>query len=184
MDLFSYLPIIIAIRNDDFSHIHTPNTIVSNDKHDIHLRVLKKLADLPYPVAAVFENEIYITRHLANLSNNDMKNFLLTNPTWDILVVEAYTEAPSTPVEGYTLIEKVNDNIFRSDKVYIVSSRMMQKAKNNNLTDLQIYKYTSPFIENVESHPKTNKYTVSRVVGITLLDTAEVKYKWAEFHIN
>lgn len=184
MDLFSYLPIVVAIRTDDFSHLHTTKTITETDPLNIHIKLLSKLHDDNFSAAAIFENEIYVTRQLHDISNNDMKTFLLTNTDWDMLIVSDYPETTSTPIEGLTLVAKAQDTTFRHDKVYLASSRMMLKAKNNDLTNLQIYKYTSPFIEHVNYVGKSNNYTVCRVTGINLLDTSDVKYKWIEMNIK
>jgi len=188
MDLFTYIPIVIAIRQDEFTPLVPSNSITAVNKIDVHKRVLAKLYDENYAAASIFENELFVTRPLNDINNNELKTFMLSNNDWDIIVVSNFDEVSSTLIPWISLVEKANTNEFPYEKVYIASSRMMLKAKQNDLSNIQVYKYTSPFfdvvklpIRKIKNHE--HKYTISKVQNINVLDTSEVKYTWSLYHV-
>lgn len=184
MDIFTYIPIIIGIRNDDFSPLITPKTIRENNKHTLHKRLLISLHNFhSYPCALIFENELYLTRNLADINNNEIKQFITTNTDWDVLVLSEINE-PHTDVDGYDIVKKITNNTTLFDShVYLVSARFMQKVKNNTLSDIQTYMYSLPFLSNVTSNCTSNKYTIGRITDISILRRQELKYRWSEFGI-
>lgn len=188
MDIFKYISIIIGIRNDDFTPLLTPRTVYENDRINLHKRVLKKLHNMSMQCALIFENEIYLKRSLADINNNEIKTFVQTNSDWDILIIsELKTPIQLTDVDGYNLIKQItqqNDFANFYPNIYIVSSNFMTKVVNNQPTDnINIYVYTTPFLENLHTNCKKKKYTVGAVTNISILQTVEVKYIWRELVI-
>lgn len=182
MDIFNYIPFVVAIRNEDFTPILTLKTVTDTDKINIHKRLLCTLAVLGAPCALVFENEIYLTRSLVDLMHNEIKTFVTTNMSWDIIILSEYHGFSTENVSGYNFIEKIKDTTtFPHEQIYIASSRFMQKVQSNQLmTDIQVYTYNSPFVANLKTQCKSNKYSIGRITNITTLGDTEIKYKWNE----
>jgi hypothetical protein len=179
---FPYLPILIGIRNDKFTHLITPRTITETSLQNVHLRVLKRLADLPYSCSLIFENELFLLRPLRNIYDNEIEDFVTGDETWDVLIVSPFNESTLQDVPNHTLIKKVTDTSrFYYDNIYIASSRFMQKVKSNNLSNIQTYVYSDPFLENMTGPSLNNKYSIGYVVNIELLGVDELRYKWKEF---
>lgn len=181
-NIFTYVPIILGIINDVHSHFKTRNTITDNNIKNIHTRLLSKLYDNNIPCALIYENELSLTRNIADVNNNEIKNFVSTNVDWDILYIGNISE-PSTAIDGYSFIEKLSTTQYDNHVVYLASSRLMEKAKNNNLTTLNVYKYNSPFITNLILPVQSNRYTIGRVNHIFKLQANTIKYSWVEYPI-
>lgn len=182
-NIFTYVPIMTGIINDLFSHFKTKNTITDTNIKNIHKRLLSKLYDNNVPCALIFENELSLTRNIADVNNNEIKNFVSTNTDWDILYVSTVNES-SIPIDGFTLIQKLNNTAtYDNNAVYLASARFMAKCKNNDLTVLNVYKYTKPFITNLIIPVSSNKYTIGKVNHIFKLQESTLKYSWAEYPI-
>ena len=183
MDIFSYLPVIVGVRAKDFTPVLATPT-VSNDLESIHKQLLIKLHSQGYPCALVFQNELYLMRNLLDINNNEIKTFLTSTPDWDILIVSPFT-AQSFLVPGFEYIEKVdNTSDFFYSEIYIASEKFMEKIKTNNITNIQTYVYTRPFLQDVDSKSSSHTYTVGRITDIIYLRAQEIKYKWNEYAIN
>ena len=185
MEIFSYLPVLVGIRNSDFTPIVAKGTVNSHNKEDIHKRLLIKLSNMGYPAAMVFENELFLLRDLGNITNNEIKTLLTTNNTWDIIILSPFT-INSSPINGYNILRKIDDtSTFFYSNIYIASSRFMQKIKNNNLSIIESYIYTNPFLDNLSTNPKHKQdlYTVGIVSNIDTLKEGEVKYSWNELDV-
>lgn len=185
MDILKYIPIIVGIRNHDFTTLITPQTITDNDLCNIHKRVIKKFHDINMPCGLIFENEIYLTRNLANINNNEIKTFVQTNSDWDILVIsDLKTATTLNAVDGYSRIKQITEkNNFSNyyNHIYIVSARFMTKVVNDESTDnINLYVYTAPFLDNLKTKSKVNKYTIGEVTDISILNAIQVKYTWRE----
>lgn len=61
----------------------------------------------------------------------------------------------------------------------------MQKVKNNDMSTIQSYVYTNPFLDNLSTNPKHKQdlYTVGIVTNINTLKEGEVKYSWNELDV-
>jgi hypothetical protein len=184
MELFEYIPVIIGIRNDDFSPLITPRTITENNKRNLHVRVLSKLRNDGYPCGLVFQNELYVTRSLRDLTNNEIHRLITTNTTWDMIILSDCPNTSLQAVPGYEILKKSADtSTFKYTSIYLASARLMEKAHLGNLTDLQVYVYSDPFLANIETSCKSNKYTVGRVTNIKLLGIQDVKYAWHDYGV-
>lgn len=182
-NIFTYVPIMTGIINDLFSHFKTQNTITDNNIKNIHTRLLSKLYDNNIPCALIFENELSLTRNIADVNNNEIKSFVETNTDWDILYVSNVNKL-STKISGFTFIEKINDNTtYDNNAVYLASSRFMAKAKNNDMAVLNVYKYNKPFITNLIIPVTSNKYTIGKINHIFKLQESTLKYSWTEYQI-
>jgi hypothetical protein len=185
MDIFNYLPVIVGIKNSDFTPILTKATINSSTKQDIHKRLLSDLAVKNYPVAMVFENELFLLRSLGNINNNEIRDFIRTDNSWDIVILSPFTGSSSV-VNGYNIIRKVNDtSTFFNSQIYIASSRFMQKIKNNNYNSIETYVYIDSFIDNISTTPvhKSTLYTLGVISNISIISLKEIKYSWNEYLI-
>lgn len=185
MSLFSYISLIVGIRDDEVSHIVTPNTIYENNPQNVHKKLLAKLADDGINNVLVFENELLLTRQLGDINNNEIETFMAANNTWDLLLLSPFTSVNSVKESGYTLISKVSDTTtFYSSNIYIASHRFMTKLKNNDLSSIQTYKYDSPFLNHIQNRFNHNKFTIGKISIITSLTVRDLKYKWNDFKIN
>jgi hypothetical protein len=186
MEIFNYIPIIIGIKNSDFTMILAKGTIKNINEIDIHKRLLSKLYDDHYDVAMIFSNEIFLLRAMGNINNNEIKNFITTNTTWDLLVLNPFDSAlnPISSVDGYNIIKKIdNTSTFFYNQIYIASYRFMQKIKNNNISIIESYVYTDPFLQYMQSTKTINLYTVGIITNITTLKTDNIIYSWNEIII-
>lgn len=186
MEIFSYLPVLVGIRNSDFTPIVAKGTVISNNKEDIHKRLLIKLSNMGYPAAMIFENELFLLRDLGNITNNEIKTLLTTNNTWDMIILSPFIISSSSPVNGFNILRKIDDtSTFFHSNIYIASSRLMQKIKNNNMSTIESYVYTDPFLDNLSTNPthKQNSYTVGIISNIETLKEGDVKYSWRELDI-
>jgi hypothetical protein len=183
MNFITRIPIICAIKNNiaaaiDNVHyeINTKNTLT------IHNMLLSKLSDGNKFPALIFENDIYMTQIITDSIRTEIFGFITTNPTWDIIILSPiFLNLSLTHVSGN--ISKLNDNkIFYYSSVYFASSRFMYKNKTNNVTDIQTYVYTNPFLENMDNYinnsGKNNGYTVGIVSDIKVFSLDNIKYNF------
>ncbi len=183
--LFPYLSLIVGIRDDEVSHIVTPNTIHEINPQEVHKKLLAKLANDGISTVLVFENELYLTRDLGDVNNNEIATFIATNNTWDLLILSPFSSYRTLKESGYTLISKLLDTTtFNSNSIYIASNRFMNKVKNNDLSFIQTYKYDSPFLNHIQNKFTHNKFTIGKISDINTLSVRDFKYKWNDFKIN
>lgn len=188
MNILQYIPIIVSIRNNEYFHFKDQNTIENTNLQDVHKRLLIKLHNDNYPVALVFNNELLIDREIGkqygSIDNNEIKNFILNNNTWDIIIISKLTNPNYSDIDGYTYMKKLNDNTtFHYNSVYIASARFFNKVFNNNFVDIQNYYYTVPFLNNIESIIQNPYYTVGYITNIDSLQPFDIKYNWTEMHV-
>lgn len=184
MDIFNYIPFIVSFRNSASTPLNTPKTVYEPNFVNLHKRVLTNFINNGITCALIFINEIYTTRPLADINNNEIKTFLTTNTTWDYLILSPCEEA-STVINDYSLVKKINNvTLFPNNYIYIASGRFMQKTKTNQLSNINGYVYTSPFVDHFNIPSKNNKYSIGRITNIELLGSPDVQYEWAEYRLN
>lgn len=183
-DIFKYIPLVLGVRNNNFSPFVSQNTISSSDVQEVHKSTLATCSTKSLPCVLIFENELYLTRNLADINNNEIRDFILANNVpWDLIIVSTVPDTCTlSDIEGHALLKKMDDtSVFLYDKVYIASASFMQKCKNNDLSNIQTFVYTQPFLASVKSEIHNNKFIVGQVKNIMVLKSSEVKYTWAEF---
>ena len=179
MDIFSYLQIMICIRDKQCAAIVTPKLIQNDNKQQVHKDVLKKVFEKGNKTAFVFENELYLLRSLDDLSNNEIKTFVSTNTDWDILILSEI-DKPTIKLDNFNYIKKLQDDkTFNESYVYIASARFAQKMNDPNAT-IQTYVYDKPFLKNLSVEHSSNKYVVGEITNIKTLSEIEIKYTWSE----
>lgn len=182
--LFPYISLIVGIRDDEVSHIVTPQTVHVNNPQEVHKKLLAKLADEGTNTVLVFENELYLMRSLGDINNNEISTFIAANNTWDLLILSPFSNYRTVKEPGYTLISKLLDTTtFNSDSIYIASHRFMTKVKNNDISYIQTYKYDSPFLNHIQNKFTHNKFTVGKISEVNTLSTRDFKYKWTDFNV-
>lgn len=78
---------------------------------------------------------------------------------------------------------------FYHSCVYFASARFMYKNKINNLSDIQTYVYTNPFLRNMphfsnEPIPiETGDYTIGKLSNIQIFALDNIRYKWESIHV-
>jgi hypothetical protein len=185
MDIFTYLPNIFCVRNDSLSPVKSVDSALhAPDIAELHKQMLARFHDdggLTGP-AMVYESELILTRELADLNDNEIRNFILDNADWDMIVLsdpavgDAVSEMP-----GYNLMKKFADTSkFRDDTVYIASPRLFEKMKNGDTGIIDAYVYANSF---AKAHRVTTSdmYTVSKVTSIKSVAKREVKYTWENY---
>lgn len=183
MSMFEYLNGVFCIRDNKFYVIHDGYTVNESDSKAVHLKLLNKLYWNNVNTALVYENELLVQRKLGDVTKNEIKNFLVGNSEWDVLLLGPFTGL-SYPIEGYGVIQQVNSNQFDMSSVYIVSRRGMGKIINNQ-SNLNIFVYADNFLDNVKSHPSDkHHYTVGKITNIGHLEKNDAKYTWTEFHLG
>lgn len=184
-EVFQYINAMYCIRDEQFNPIHDPKVITTNNITDIHKQVLSKGYDDGNTNALVFQNELFFTRPIADVNNNEVKRFLMTNSTWDVLIMNENEDLSTTPVPTYTHIHLVNRNDFIIDKVYLVSRRFMQKVKNNTLTNIETYYYDTTFVDSADGPPSsTRRVVVGKINNIRILVNDQIRYVWDNFSLN
>ena len=179
MDIFSYLQIMICVRDKQCTPIVTPKLIQNDNKQQVHKDILKKIFDKGHQTAFVFENELYLLRSLDDLSNNEIKTFVTTNQDWDILVLSSI-DKPLIKLDNFSYIKKLQDNkTFDESCVYIASARFLQKMDDPN-ANIETYVYDRPFLKNLTVPHPSGKYVVGQITNITALNQIEIKYTWSE----
>ena len=182
-EVFQYINAMYCIRDDDFNPIHDTHIIETNDvTNQVNKVLLAKAFDDGNTNALVFQNELFFTRDIADTNNNELKYFLGTNATWDVLIFNPRSDLPLEAVPGFSRIHRVTRTDFIIDKVYLVSRRFMQKVKDNNYTDIQTYYYSNNFVDSLES--KNNKFIVGKLTNIQILRNGELKYHWTPYSLS
>lgn len=180
MDIFKYIPIIVGVRAKDFSPVLSTKKIIGT-LENVHKRLLIKLHKQGYSCALVFQNELYLLRNLQDINNNEIKTFISSVPNWDILIMSPLN-SNSYEVPGFQFIRKLDNNTdFFSEEIYIVSERFMKKVEDEALWNINTYIYTKPFLQDLDSHVKSNEYTIGRITDINHMSQGELKYKWVDY---
>lgn len=184
MDIFSYLQTMICIRDKQCTPIVTPKMVESSDKKQVHKKVLAKFFAQGSPVVFVFENELYLSRAIDDIANNEIKTFVTTNNTWDILVLSAVSDdIVKLPVDNYTFMKKLQDDkTFNESYIYIASARFAQKMNDPNAS-IETYVYDRPFVKNLTVDHSSNKFVIGQITNITELNQVEIKYTWSEVEV-
>ena len=106
--IFTYIPSIYCIRNTHF----TPFILTSGLSHipKIHKSILTKCYNDGVLATMIYHNEIIITRDLANINDNEIQQFVLTNPKWDILILGVNSIENVVPLSGYKNITQLDIN--------------------------------------------------------------------------
>lgn len=189
MEILNYLPVIIGIKNSDFTPLLNKNLIKNINPIDNHTKLLSKLYDANYPVSMIFSNEILLLRNLGNIADNEIKHFIESNSTWDLLILSPFDiSIPVSSIPDYTILKKIDDtSTFFYNKIYIASRRFMQKIKNNDISNIESYVYTDPFLDNMETTPivisKKNLYTIGIITNIKIIKVDNIIYSWKELEI-
>jgi hypothetical protein len=183
--IFDYLSAIYGIRNTKNTPFIASQYKIQKSLVNVHLDILKYSYDHSASTALIYENELSLIRDLEDVTNNEIKQFMMTNPDWDILIIGLNEIVNKTLQNGYTRIYKVNDSTtFYSQYAYIASRRFMQKAKTNNLASLNTYLYTPTFAKNLGNTSTSNIYTVGLATNILLADSINMKYTWTPVKIE
>ena len=180
MQMFVYLNGIYAIRNSGFSPVIDNRAIVASSSLAVHEQLLRFLHDTSAKNAMIYENEIVLLRDLGNITDNEIKKFLTSTIEWDILVISPYHVDDLNDVSEYSIVKKASSTVFDPAYVYIASEQFMQKVKNYDIANTNIYVYTNPFLDSITHANISNKYIVGKVVGITELASDEAHYEWQE----
>lgn len=183
-EVFQYINAMYCIRDDKFNPIHDPTLIQTNDLTPVHRQILSKGYDDGNLNALVFQNELVFTRELADVNNNEIKMFLMTNTTWDILVLNPRTDLPLQEVPGFSHVHKVTRDDFIIDKVYLASRRFMQKVKNNVNTGIETYYYDNTFVNALDSEDTNYRVKVGKITNVQVLKNDEIKYNWMPFLLS
>jgi hypothetical protein len=179
MDIFSYLEMMICIRDKQCAPIVTPKLVQNDNKQQVHKDVLKKVFDKGHKTVFIFENELYLLRGLDDLSNNEIKTFIGTNNDWDIMILSEI-DKPTIKLDEFSYIKKLQDNkTFNESYVYIASARFAQKMNDPNAT-IETYVYDRPFLKNLTVDHPSNKYVIGEITNISSLNQVEIKYRWSE----
>jgi hypothetical protein len=186
MSMFQYLGGIFSIRNTGSTFIIDNRAVFATNPQEMHQKLLSFLYDENiYNNALIYEDEMILLRDLGNIGDNEIKQFLGTNTTWDVLILSPYSKDGLEDVEGYTTLKKTNSNILGDGYIYIASKRFMEKNKTNNLINIETYVYTKSFIDIFrKSTYKTNKYIVSKATSLDTLFSAESKYHWQQISLK
>ncbi len=180
MDIFSYIPVIYSVRIQKFTPFKARNPI-SNTRENVHKTLASYMFDNNVPCAMIYDNELTVLRNIGDVNNNEIKSFITTNNIWDVLILSKCSE-PSALVENFNLIEKLdNETNFKFNYVYLISNRFMQKIKNNDLTNIKIYKYNQPFLEYANMTDSTNVFTIGKVEQIKNISSEKLSYTWKEW---
>lgn len=182
-NIFNYIPEIYCIRTKKYLPFAS-KYIQSSSLFNLHKQLLSNLADQNVHACMVFENEIYLIRELLDVNNNEIKDFIMTNTDWDMLIIGQNNIQDITPVQNFSRIFKFNDSTqLLTSYVYIASYRLLNKIKNNNRSDLSTYIYSPTFISNIEQSSSStvknsDHYMIGHVTDITSANMETVKYKW------
>lgn len=176
---FEYLSGIFGIRSAGNIPFIASQYKMTKSLRDVHFDVLKYGYDNGLNTALIYENELSLLRDLEDVTNNEIKNFMIGNTDWDIVLI-GYNEIPfKSLVNGFTRIFKVNDaSTFYSQHAYIASKRFMQKAKTGNLTTINTYLYSPTFLKNIGNVATSQIYTVGLINDIIEADDLTLRYKW------
>lgn len=180
MEIFSYIPVMISIRSKEFMPPLTSMHIIEEATCElVHKRVAKQLGADQYPCALVFDNELILTRNLADTNNNEIKSFITSGTPWDVLIL-SNCDLEASPVPGFTLVEKLSDTTtYFNEYVYLISHTMMQKIIDNNLSSINTFKYTNPFLTSVQGkHVGGTKYVVGKISAIRHAKQNSIGYVW------
>lgn len=180
-EVFQYINAMYCIRDSEFNPIHDPTIIDTIDLTPVHRQILSKGYDDGNLNALVFQNELVFTRELADVNNNEIKQFLMTNTTWDILVLNPRTDLPLETIAGFTHVHKVTRDEFIIDKVYLASRRFMNKVKNGVTTGIETYYYDNTFVNALDSKDGNYRVKVGKIINVSILANNEIKYKWVPF---
>jgi len=185
-EVFQYINAMFCVRDEFFNPIHDSTVITTNNLTQVHRDILSKAYDDGKTNALVFNNELFFTRDLADVNNNEIKKFLMTNATWDILVLNPRTDLPTEQYGDFVHVHKVTRDEFIIDKVYLVSRRFMQKVKNNVTTGIETYYYDNTFVDSITSPDKDNTYkvVVGHITNVSVLTNGEIKYTWSHYNLH
>jgi hypothetical protein len=180
-DIFNSVKSMYCIRDQFFNPIRDRNDIKADDHFEIHVKLLTKVADNNDESALVFENEIFFTRNMANVNNDELKEFIKTNKTWDMILLhwrddQVYKEK----CPNYEHMYKARARNFTIGHVYIVSSRLLEKIKTLDLDNVESYYYTNEFVKSMSYKDTEPPYhfTIGKINDVSLLTTGEIKYSW------
>lgn len=182
-EVFQYINSMYCIRDEPFNPIRDANVIATTDMTSIHKSILTKAYDDGNTNALLFQNELFFTRQIGDVNNNEIKRFLGTNSTWDVLIMSPRTDLALLPVATYTHVHRVDRTDFIIDKVYLVSRRFMQKVKENTLSNVETYFYDNTFVNAASTVSTQHRVKVGKVQNVQLLATDVIKYVWTPFSI-
>ena len=182
-EIFQYINAIYCVRDAEYIPVHDSRIIETSDLVDVHKSLISKAYDEGNTNALIFNNELYFTRDLADLNNNEIKEFLMTNNTWDVLILNSHKNLTLETLESYTYLHKVMSNDFNIDKVYLISRQFMQKVKNNDITNVSTYYYTNTFVDSMPSKDSNFSVIVGKLTDVSILKNGEIKYHWTPYDI-
>lgn len=155
------------------------DTIITTDLLPVHKSVIIKAYDAGYNNAMIFQNELYFIRNLGDINNNEVKTFLGTNTTWDMLILSPNAGLSTSSYLDYVHVKKVNRTDFHFDQVYLVSRRLMEKIKLNSIADVETYLYSNPFVNSIVDNSTTHNVSICKVSDIVVVKDEVIKYKWS-----
>jgi hypothetical protein len=180
-EVFQYINAMYCVRDDKFNPIHDNKLIPTNDLTQVHRNILKKGYDDGNTNALIFNNELFFTRELADVNNNEIKQFLMTNATWDVLILNPRDDLPLLDYGTFQHVHRVNRDDFIIDKVYLVSRRFMLKVKNNIMTGIETYYYDNTFVDSIPSDDNNFNVVVGKITNVAVLKNGEIKYSWTHY---
>lgn len=179
--IFSYIPSIYSIRDQHFAPFLF-GTHDNQDLKELHISIMKKCYENGDPVTMVYENEIQLTRNLADINNNEIQRLCMTNTDWDVLILGLNNIPETTLLDGYSNIARIPDTkTWYTDYIYIASQRFMKKVVNGDMSIIHTYVYLNTFCTNsktpIDQHEHCYK-TVGRVSNMTQASPAFTSYIW------
>ena len=97
-ELFQYINALYCIRESKFTPFHNKNVTTVTDMAATHKAIISRAYDDGNRTAMLFENELYFTRVIGDVNNNEIKTFLGTNTSWDVIILNKRTDLSLTPV--------------------------------------------------------------------------------------
>lgn len=178
-EIMKYITGMYCVRDDKFNALKNLSEFIATNLTDIHKKIIEKAHDNGNANAMIFQNELFFIRKLGDVNNNEVKTFLGTNQTWDVLILNSRKDLPLIPLDGYSHVHRVNTTTFNINRVYLVSNRFMQKVKNNDLTNVETYYYDDPFIDGIATNVDAKKVIAGKVESIQRLSNEQIKYTWS-----
>jgi hypothetical protein len=182
-EIFQYINAIYSVRDAEYNPVHDSRIITTDNLTSVHTRLIKTAYDAGNTNALIFDNELYFTRDLADVNNNEIKQFLMTNPTWDVLIFNPRDNLPLETYGSFVHVHKVTSDTFNIDRVYLISRRFMQKVKDNITTGIETYYYDNTFVDSMPSKDSLYKVIVGKLTNISVLQNGEIKYNWTSYDL-
>ena len=184
-DIFQYINAMYCIRDAQFNPIHDNKVIDTYDINAVHKALIKKAHDDGNTNALIFQNELFFTRKVGDINNNEIKRFIATNNTWDVMILNPSEDLALLPVSTYTHVHRVNSTGFNINNVYLISNRFMLKMKNNTLSNVETYYYDNTFVDSANGpNTQIRHVIVGKLTNIQVLKDDQIIYSWLHYPIT